>query len=192
MLLNSKKITMSTRLTRDFFARDTNIVSTELLGKVINFFGEQAVIIETESYIGTDDPACHAARGLTKRTEVMFGAPGYSYVYLIYGMYHCLNFVTEREGYPAATLIRGVKLLTPRDKLFEPSVNKVLDGPGKLCRHLGINLSHNKLDIIDNDSFFVSDIGLTLPFDISPRIGIKQGLDKLWRYFVPLNKLGDL
>jgi len=162
-------------LSREFFARDTNIVSQELIGKVLYFQGKTAIITETESYIGQDDPACHAARGRTKRTDVMFGLAGFSYVYLIYGMYYCLNFVTETDGFPAATLIRGVHVISPAT---------YLNGPGKLCRYLGINISHNKLDIINNNEFFVSDIGLKLPYSITARIGITKGIDKLWRYVI--------
>lgn len=163
-------------LPREFFARDTNIVSQELLGKALYFQGKIGIITETESYIGQDDPACHAARGRTKRTDIMFGPAGFSYVYLIYGMYYCLNFVTETEGFPAATLIRGVQIISP-EKIQ-------LQGPGKLCRYLGINISHNKCDIIDNNEFFVSDINLKLPYSTTTRIGITKGTDKLWRYVI--------
>ncbi|HJD67506.1 MAG TPA: DNA-3-methyladenine glycosylase [Rickettsia endosymbiont of Bembidion lapponicum] len=163
-------------LSREFFARDTNIVSQELLGKVLYFQGKTAIITETESYIGQDDPACHAARGRTKRTDVMFGPAGFSYVYLIYGMYYCLNFVTETDGFPAATLIRGAYIISPK--------NIHLNGPGKLCKYLGINISHNKIDLINNNEFFVSDINLKLPYSTTTRIGITKGVDKLWRYVV--------
>lgn len=163
-------------LTRTFFARNTNLVSTELIGKVIYFYGKTAIITETESYIGQDDPACHAARGRTKRTEIMFGPAGFSYVYLIYGMYYCLNFVTEADGFPAATLIRGVHTISPKI-LY-------LNGPGKLCRYFGINISNNKCDLINNKEFFVGDIGLKLPYSNTTRIGITKGTDKLWRYVV--------
>ena len=163
-------------LPRKFFARETNIVSTELLGKILYFQGKTAIITETESYIGQDDPACHAARGKTKRTDVMFGPAGFSYVYLIYGMYYCLNFITETEGYPAATLIRGAHVISPE--------NRHLNGPGKLCKYLGINISHNKFDITNNNEFFVSDINLRFPYSSTTRIGITKGLDKLWRYVI--------
>ncbi|KDO03644.1 DNA-3-methyladenine glycosylase [Rickettsia tamurae] len=163
-------------LPREFFARDTNLVSTELIGKALYFQGKTAIITETESYIGQDDPACHAAKGWTKRTDIMFGPAGFSYVYLIYGMYYCLNFVTEAEGFPAATLIRGVHVISPE--------NLYLNGPGKLCKYLGINISHNKCNLINNNEFFVSDIGLKLPYSTTTRIGITKGTDKLWRYVV--------
>ncbi|MEY4464246.1 MAG: hypothetical protein RLZZ81_1217 [Pseudomonadota bacterium] len=206
-----------TPLPREFFARDTNLVSTELIGKVLYFQGKTAIITETESYIGQDDPACHAARGRTKRTDVMFGPAGFSYVYLIYGMYYCLNFVTEAEGFPAATLIRGVHVISPND-LYTADTSKVgsqisgkpaqriiireqrripkfdvpnlevskvyLNGPGKLCKYLGINISHNKCDLINNNEFFVGDIGLKLPYSTTTRIGITKGTDKLWRYVI--------
>lgn len=89
-------------------------------------------------------------------------------------MYHCLNFVTEEEGFPAAILIRGARLLE--------DTAVYLNGPGKLCRFLQINKSHNNIDITTSEDFYVLDSGLALPHIATPRIGIKQGLDKLWRY----------
>jgi len=162
------------KLNRSFFNRPSLEVATDLIGKILVFGNRKAIITETEAYIGTDDPACHAARGLTERTKVMFGPAGYSYVYLIYGMYHCLNFVTEEEGFPAAILIRGARLLE--------DTAVYLNGPGKLCRFLQINKSHNNIDITTSEDFYVLDSGLALPHIATPRIGIKQGLDKLWRY----------
>lgn len=163
------------RLKRDFFERSTLQVAQELLGKIIIFGKHKLIINETEAYIGRNDPACHASRGITKRTEVMFGPGGFSYVYFIYGMYHCLNFVTEVEGTPAAVLIRGAKLIG------EEEIN--LNGPGKLCRFLDITKDrHNKIDIVTSKTFFTADAGLTLPFKKTPRIGIKVATDKLWRF----------
>jgi DNA-3-methyladenine glycosylase len=167
---------MSLRLTRDFFAQSTLLVAEQLLGKTMVFGDFRGMIIETEAYVAEGDPACHAFRGKTPRTQVMFGPPGVSYVYFIYGMYHCLNFVTEAEGTAAAVLIRGLKLLTPQSLL--------LDGPGKLCRHLGITREHNAIDLITSDLFYVEDSDIVLPFKLTPRIGISQGQDKLWRYVV--------
>lgn len=161
-----------TPLTQEFYNRPTLEVAKELLGKEMFFYGKQGIITETEAYIGQDDPACHAARGKTKRTEIMFGSAGFSYVYLIYGMYYCLNFVTEEEGFPAAVLIRGIK-----------TDENHFDGPGKLCRHFGITKEHNAIDIVNSNDFFVSDNNSpALPFKATPRIGISQGKDKLWRF----------
>jgi DNA-3-methyladenine glycosylase len=95
--------------------------------------------VETEAYVGPDDLASHASRGRTARTEIMFGPPGRAYVYLVYGMHHCLNLVTEQEGYPAAVLVRA---LEPIGELPGPT-----SGPGRLCRALGIDRSLNGVDV---------------------------------------------
>jgi DNA-3-methyladenine glycosylase len=167
---------MAERLTRDFFNRPTLEVAQDLLGKIIVFNDFAGVITETEAYIGQEDPACHAHRGLTKRNAVMFGLPGVSYVYFIYGMYHCLNFVTEEESQPAAVLIRGLMLV-------EPSPLH-LNGPGKLCKHLRITREHSGIDIIENSEFYVKDSPFTPSFEATPRIGISKGQDKPWRFVV--------
>lgn len=171
---------MSDRLSREFFNRPTLTVAQELLGKIMFFNAMAGVITETEAYIGQDDPACHAARGKTPRNAVMFGPAGVSYVYFIYGMYHCLNFVTEEEGFPGAVLIRGLML-------FEPSPLH-LNGPGKICRHLGITRSHSSIDVTENLSFYLKDSSLTPPYEATPRIGISRGQDKLWRFVVKPSK----
>lgn len=129
----------TSRLNRDFFNRPTLQVAQELLGKVLHFNQHQLIITETEAYHGTDDPACHAARGKTPRCEVMFDKAGVSYVYFIYGMYYCLNIVTEEEGTAAAVLIRGARLIG-HDKTD-------LSGPGKLCRYLGIDKGRFKFEV---------------------------------------------
>src|SRR2546428_9729153 len=110
---------MPAKLARSFYSRSTLTVASDLLGKVLvrrigrrNLAGK---IVETEAYIGPDDLACHASKGHTPRTSVMFGPPGYAYVYMIYGFYFCLNVVTEPLGYPAAVLIRAVEQLETVD-----------------------------------------------------------------------------
>lgn len=168
---------MSERLTQDFFARPTLTVAQELLGTTLVFGSFEGIITETEAYMGQDDPACHAARGKTQRNAVMFGPAGISYVYFIYGMYHCLNVVTEAEGFPAAVLIRGVRLQKPSSLL--------LDGPGKLCRHLKITRTHSGIDLTRDPSFSIKAATAPPPaFDATPRIGIRQGTEKLWRFIV--------
>lgn len=161
-------------LTREFFDRPTIDVAKDLLGAELFFYGKSGIITETEAYIGQDDPACHAANGRTKRTEPMFGQPGFSYVYLIYGMYHCLNFVTEQEGFPAAVLIRAIEI---------DGVNKKeTNGPGKICRYLGITTEHNKTDLIGNKNFHIKATGHQPNFITTTRIGISKGQEKLWRF----------
>jgi DNA-3-methyladenine glycosylase len=159
------------RLDRSFFLSPTVHVAQDLLGKRLNFQEFSGIITETEAYHQDNDPACHAFRGKTSRNAPMFGPAGHSYVYFIYGMYHCLNVVTEPEGIAAAVLIRGLRI----DKLN-------LDGPGKICRYLNISKNHNNVDMITSSSFFISDEGLKPQFATTSRIGIRHGQDKLWRF----------
>ncbi|GFN46012.1 DNA-3-methyladenine glycosylase [Candidatus Regiella insecticola] len=163
-------------LPRRFYARNTLHVAKALLGKRLKFNDYHGIITQVEAYIGQDDPACHAAKGYTPRTAVMFGAPGFSYVYLIYGMYHCLNIVTEEEGFPAAVLIRGLDLVEP--------FYRAIDGPGKLCKTLNISKKNNHYDLTENHEFCIYHSDSCPPYIETSRIGIKKGLDKLWRFKV--------
>ena len=132
------------RLPREFYDRPTLAVARELLGCwLVHELPEgrrEGRIVETEAYVGPDDLASHASRGRTARTEVMFGLPGRAYVYLIYGMHHCLNVVTEAVGCPAAVLLRAL----------EPGsgVTLATNGPGRLCRALAIDRRHNGQDLV--------------------------------------------
>src|SRR3989344_1214838 len=125
------------RLNRKFFNRNTLIVAKEILGKYLcrRIKGKttRSRITEVEAYCGPKDRASHASRGLTPRTRLMFGPPGYAYVYMIYGVYYCLNVVTEKEGYPAAVLIRTAEILNPKLETLNLKIQK-LKGPGILCR----------------------------------------------------------
>ena len=144
------------RLTRDFFARPAQEVARELLGAtLVRSFpdGRQATgrIVEVEAYIGPKDRACHAFRGRrTARTEVIFGPPGRAYVFLVYGMHHCLNVVTDPAGFPAAVLLRAIAPLDLDDRAGEallPRAERLgARGPGRLCRALGIDRSFNGAD----------------------------------------------
>lgn len=159
---------------RDFFNRPTVTVAQELLGKTLVYGPHRGIITETEAYVGQDDPACHAARGMTPRTKPMFGKPGVSYIYFIYGMYFCLNVVTEEEGFPAAVLIRGL--------LHEDGTH--YNGPGKLCRALGLTKDQNEIDMVTSKELYFLDTPTWPSAPATPRIGIKQGIDKLWRFHV--------
>ncbi len=189
----------SKSLSRKFFARPTLIVTKELLGKVL--VGKisrkiiRAMITETEAYCGPKDLASHASRGRTKRTEIMFGPPGHAYVYLIYGMYHCLNIVTEKENYPAAVLIRGacpVRSSPPQRPFGRESAGAAsngINGPGKLCRFLKIDKTLNGEDTIKSRRLWIEDGKELKPRQIgrAKRTGVDYAgpyKDKLWRFFV--------
>lgn len=162
------------KLDYSFFNRNCVDVACDLIGKTLVFGSHQGIITETEAYRGADDPASHAYRGITPRSALMFGPPGISYIYFIYGMYYCLNVVTEAEGSASAVLIRGIKLTT------EPFTH--LNGPGKLCRHLEITTQHNGLDLLNHASFYFAPGILPQNISATPRIGIKKATDKLWRF----------
>ncbi|HLZ54716.1 MAG TPA: DNA-3-methyladenine glycosylase [Verrucomicrobiae bacterium] len=157
------------KLTRSFYDRDTTTVARELPGKLLVRVerGTQRIgkIVEVEAYLGPHDLAAHSSRGLTERTRVMFGPPGYAYVYFIYGMYHCLNVVTERAGHASAVLLRAL----------EPVKN--LDGrtggPGLLCRAMHIDRRLNGHDLLSDD-FFIATPPKAEPITLvkRPRIGV--------------------
>jgi len=168
------------KLTRTFFNRPTLKVAKELLGKfLVRKIGGKvikAMITETEAYCGPKDLACHASKGRTKRTEVMFGPAGHAYVYLIYGMYYCLNIVTEDKGYPAAVLIRAVDAAG-------------VNGPGKLCRFFKIDKTFNGEDLIKSKRLWVEEGIKIKPRQIKrgKRIGVDYAgeyKDKPWRFFL--------
>jgi len=118
-------------------------------------------IVETEAYIGEGDPACHAARGKTPRNAVMYGPPGYAYIYFIYGMYFCLNVVTEEEGFPAAVLIRAVEPLTGIEKMAQlrkqTKPTALASGPGKLCQAFSLTREQNGLDLCTAGEVFLAE-----------------------------------
>jgi len=147
-----------------------------------------ARIVEVEAYIGRDDPACHAAAGPTRRNRVMFGPPGFSYIYFIYGMYHCLNFVTEAEGFPAAVLLRAAEPCDGLETMLSNSgkrqVEGLLGGPGKFCRAFGLTRAQNGLDLT-GDQLFLEDRGEARPTVArSPRVGVTRAARRQWRFQV--------
>lgn len=176
------------KLPRTFYDRDTQLVAKELLGKHLvhrsNNIERIGKIVEVEAYLGPHDLAAHSARGLTNRTKVMFGPPGYAYVYMIYGMYFCMNVVTEKEGHASAVLIRAV----------EPTQDVQLrtQGPGLLCKAMGINKKLNGHDLLSED-FFIAEPSQKEHIVITkrPRIGVgyaKHWAKRLLRYYIRGNK----
>jgi DNA-3-methyladenine glycosylase len=170
-------------------------VARELLGKyLVRDNGSGLVagrIVEVEAYVGPEDRACHAFRGRTNRTDVMFGPPGVAYVYLVYGMHHCFNIVTERTGYPAAVLVRAVELgSTKARKADEASGHPLtlIDGPGRVCRWLEIDRRLNRLDLTLGQTLWVEDRGARVPaseIGAYARIGVDYAgawAAKPWRF----------
>jgi DNA-3-methyladenine glycosylase len=163
--------------TSEFYARATLDVAQDLLGAVLcRRFDDGSLvsgrIVEVEAYTA-DDPACHAFRGYTPRSSKLFGPPGLAYVYFIYGMYHCLNVVTEPDGIAGAVLIRAVEAANT-------------NGPGKLCRQWQIDLSHNGISLMQPGSTLWICPGKQLkPSQIgrSSRVGLSVATDRQWRFF---------
>lgn len=181
----------SGRLTRAFYDRSTLDVARELLGCEIVFDSPDgtlsARIVEVEAYIGENDPACHASAGRTARTALMFGRPGYAYIYFIYGMYYCLNFVTEREGLPAAVLLRAAEPLEGLDVMRSNATlqrdSRLLAGPGKFCRAYGLTIEQNGWDLTSSPLYVRHGSTPVLRMGTSPRVGIRKAVRRHWRFF---------
>ena len=145
-------------LKRNFYQYNTLKVAQNLLGCfLVRQIGKKIIkaeITDVEAYIGEDDLACHASKGRTKRTEIMYGEAGYAYIYMIYGMYFCLNIITEKKNFPAAVLIRGIELIggsTSSERLNLPKLN----GPGKLCRFLKIDKKLHGIDVTKKNKLWI-------------------------------------
>jgi DNA-3-methyladenine glycosylase len=153
------------KLPRSFYARDAADVARDLVGKILVRGQRRARIVETEAYVGEHDLACHAAKGRTNRTEVMYGPAGHAYVYFIYGMYDMLNIVTGKTGVAQAVLIRAAEPLDDWDV--------DLSGPGKLCRAFGITVKNdNGLDLTGGKMFFTDGVATSVEIRTTPRIGV--------------------
>ena len=189
---------MGRALPRAFYERETEIVAREMLGAVLECeTGEgsaSGIIVETEAYLGEHDLACHAVAGRTARTEALYGPPGTSYVYFIYGMYWCFNAVTRAEGLPSAVLVRalepldGVALMHKRRPRVKNAVD-LTNGPGKLCTALGIvgsmsgkGLQRKPLVIRAGESVPDQDV------EVTTRIGITRSADWPLRWIVKGNR----
>jgi DNA-3-methyladenine glycosylase len=180
-------------------------VARDLLGKALVHRRGSTVcsgtIVEVEAYIGETDPACHAAPGPTTRNAPLYGPPGYSYVYLSYGIHCLVNAVTEAEGFPAAVLIRALEPLegiaamrrrraraTQGRATARPQEDHELcRGPGNLTAALGITLAENRIDLLGN-RLFVEDRGILVTRVVrGPRIGISAGIARPWRFAIEGN-----
>lgn len=178
---------MQQKLKRTFYDRDTITVAKELLGKYLihisNGVEQIGRIVEVEAYLGPHDLAAHSAKGLTQRTKVMFGQPGHAYVYMIYGMYYCMNVVTEKEGHASAVLIRAVEPIQ--------NITERTQGPGLLCKALNITKHLNGHDLL-SDNFYIATPNDPTRFTIikKPRIGVhyaKHWANRLLRFYIKGN-----
>lgn len=173
---------------RSFYNRDTITVAKELLGKYLvhthDHITQIGKIVEVEAYLGPHDLAAHSAKGRTERTKVMFGPPGYAYVYLIYGMYHCMNVVTEEEGHASAVLLRAIEPIQ--------NISTRTEGPGLLCKAMHIDKKLNAHDLV-SEQFYIAAKAHQEPFVIvkKPRIGVdyaKHWAKRHLRFYIKNNK----
>jgi len=192
------------KLARSFYDRPTLDVAGDLIGKVLVHVRRgvrtSGVIVEVEAYIGESDPACHAAPGPTRRNEPLYGAPGYSYVYLNYGIHCLVNVVTEEHGSPAAVLLRALaplegievmrrrraRAMKGRRRLDVASLSdhELCRGPGNLTMAMGITLAENRLDLA-GERLFVENRGIAPRTVVwGPRIGIRVGVERPWRAYM--------
>ncbi len=178
-------------LSRDFYDRDTTLVAQELLGRMLVHREAEGItagiIVETEAYL-QGDPGCHAARGQTERNAPMFGLPGTIYVYLIYGMHHCLNIVTQPEGIGEAVLIRAVEPACGQELMQRrrgcKHMQELTTGPAKLTDAMNIDLRHNFGDITTNPLYVSNQPPIKGPVATTTRIGLSpdRGADLPLRY----------
>lgn len=195
------------KLTREFYNRDSTLVAQELLGKIlVHEVGGQKLsvkIVEVEAYMGIEDKAAHSYGGRrTNRVEVMYGEPGFSYVFMIYGMYYCFNVVTQAKGNPQAVLIRAVEPIEGLEQMAQNRFHKefqqlsksqlkaLTNGPGKLCKALQIDKNQNGVDLCGN-TLYIEDRKEeqreSFKIVSDKRVGIdyaEEAKDYLWRYYI--------
>ncbi len=180
---------------RSFYNRPTLTVARELIGtrlvRVLNGKELVGLIVETEAYISEKDLACHAKAGLTPRTAPMYGEPGHAYVYFTYGNHWMLNVVTEREGFPAAVLIRAIQPIEGMEIMLKRRRGRDTFGPGKLTQALGIGKRENTIDLTESAPGLWIEAGVHVPNSLvtkSPRVGLNNTpepwLSKPWRFKV--------
>lgn len=175
------------KLPRGFYYQDTITIAKKLLGKLLvhRSRGIERIgkIVEVEAYIGPHDLASHTSKGVTARTEVMFGPGGYAYVYLIYGIYYCLNVVTERKGHGSAVLIRALEPIK--------NISLSTQGPGLLCKAMHIDKRLNGHDLLSNDFYLAEDKNFKSHVTTkSSRIGVdyaKEWAKKPLRFYIKMN-----
>lgn len=188
---------MHERYDRNFFRRDAVRVAREILGAYLVRRQNGATlvgrIVEAEAYLH-NDPACHAYRGLTPRTRVMFGDAGHGYIYFTYGMHHCFNVVTNAEGVGEAVLIRALEPVEGIEAMYALRAKArrdadLLSGPGKICQAFSLTRSESGVDLIESDTIYLEKgaVKKNEQVGISARIGLTLATDKPWRFFIKGN-----
>jgi DNA-3-methyladenine glycosylase len=188
-------VVLKMALPREFYDRPTLTVARELIGarlvRILNGRRLVGLITETEAYIGEQDLGCHARAGRTPRTQVMYGPPGHAYVYFTYGNHWMLNVVTEREGFPAAVLIRAIQPMEGAEIMSRRRKGRDTFGPGKLTQAMGITKKENGMDMTEAGSSLWIEAGMIVPnqsVTIGPRVGLNSTpepwLSKPWRFRV--------
>jgi len=180
------------RLGRRFYSRYTPDVARDMVGAILVRELDGVVtsgrIVETEAYRGADDPASHAYRGRTRRTEVMFGEAGHAYVYFTYGFHYCLNATTETRGSPGAVLIRAIEPIegveVMRERRGVEGLRQLTDGPGKLTKAMGIDLALNGEDMVVSRKLYLCEGDPAGPVETSVRVGVSVGRETPWRFFL--------
>jgi len=179
------------KLGKIFFNQPTVDLAKSLLGKYIVLGGLKGMIVETEAYLFKGDPGCHASKGITVRNAPMFGPAGCIYVYLIYGMYHCLNIVSGKEGEGEAVLIRalepvnGIPLMQRRRKTKK--IENLCNGPGKLTQAFGITRKYNNLSLFDGP-IYIENNKMKPDIIKSTRIGLNAGKELELRFYIDGNE----
>jgi DNA-3-methyladenine glycosylase len=182
------------KLPRSFYHRPTLEVAPDLLGKILVRVKQNAItagkIVEVEAYRNSDDAASHAHRGLTPRNVLMFGEAGHAYVYFIYGMYFCVNVVTEKRGIAGACLIRALEPIegieTMKKRRPVDGLHDLANGPGKLCLAMAIDKKLNGEDLL-GDTLTILDGDEPAKIKRSPRVGIRVATNKRWRFSIDGN-----
>jgi len=173
-----------------FFNRPTVDLAKLLLGKYLVFGKLKGMIVETEAYLYKDDPGCHASKGLTVRNEPMFGPAGRTYVYLIYGMYYCLNIVSGKKGEGEAVLIRALEpvegITIMQRRRSTKKIENLLSGPGKLTQAFGITKKHNNLSLQDGPLYIFNN-KIKPEIVCTTRIGLTEGKDLELRFYIKDN-----
>ena len=180
-------------LKRAFYDRPTVEVARDLLGKILVHGPAAGAIVETEAYLGGGDLAAHSARGLTERTRVIFGPPGHAYVYVVYGMYECLNLVADLDGSAGCVLLRALEPVAGVERMRQRRsrarrLEDLASGPGRLTLAMGITRAHNGVDITRGSLVVREPVGAQpIQIAVTKRIGIRHCAERPLRFLIQGN-----